>query len=173
MFSYQFCVTSVISHQNDIENIYSSFLHCLGLWSKFQCQVFQLLPRDPAYIAPALIAPASTAPASFFKAPSNASLTFRFISLFSCPGDWIDLGDYGCFYFAAEAYPMNWKDAQTYCRYMDQRANLAAIPDPTTQAFLAALAEEYEDQAWLIGATDEYDVISLNILIFNQILTIL
>ena len=86
----------------------------------------------------------------------------------NCPGNWIDLGDYGCFYFAYEAPDMNWKDGQRYCQYMDSRADLAAIPDPTTQAFLTALADQYGYQSWFIGGSDEYQYAVSYITLLNR-----
>ena len=53
---------------------------------------------------------------------------------------------------------MNWRSGQYFCKSLNDRANLAEIPDPLTQEFLGALADQYNDQAWLIGASDEYDV---------------
>ena len=81
-----------------------------------------------------------------------------------CPDElgFHDLGDYGCFHFPYFMNEVNWKYGQIYCQRLSYifnvKADLAAIPDPITQAFLSAIADEYEDQSWFIGGTDENSV---------------
>ena len=68
---------------------------------------------------------------------------------------------------------MNWRNAQYFCKSLDYRANLAEIPDKLTQEFLGALADQYEDQAWLIGATDEYNVSILRLKSVQKLISLL
>ena len=84
-----------------------------------------------------------------------------------CPYDWMDFGNYGCFYFVDErCYPTSWDNAKYFCQSRYSNSNLAQVSSPITQAILSSVADSYfSDQAWFIGGTDEFGVRSILILI--------
>lgn len=72
----------------------------------------------------------------------------------SCPSNWLNLGDLGCFFFAEGAAKMNWQNAQSYCNSLNRNAHLAEITNAETNSFLTIGAATYSTKQWWIGGSD-------------------
>ena len=79
---------------------------------------------------------------------------------YSCPSDWINGGEIGCFHFGIESGPVDWENALLHCVEFEG-GSLAEIPNEETQKFLEEEASANHDEYhfWL-GAHD-YTAVSI------------
>ena len=74
----------------------------------------------------------------------------------TCPENWLNLSENGCFYFGNESLP--WFEAQMYCNNLNSEAYLAEVPSESLHLILVALASELPADNWWLGASDFYNV---------------
>ena len=89
---------------------------------------------------------------------------------YSCPSDWINGGEIGCFHFGIESGPVDWENALLHCVEFEG-ASLAEIPNEETQKFLEEEASANHDEYhfWL-GAHD-YTAVSIKRILIQHICT--
>ena len=72
----------------------------------------------------------------------------------SCPSNWLNLGELGCYFFAEEAPILSWTDAQSYCNGLNRNAHLAEITNGETNSRLTIAATNFPTKNWWLGGSD-------------------
>ena len=75
----------------------------------------------------------------------------------SCPADWTDAYELGCFYFGTKLVP-TWNAAQEYCQGLAEGAGLAEIPNEETQQAIHDQIQNLGGSYWWLGASDSEEV---------------
>ena len=81
----------------------------------------------------------------------------HFYLISSCPQNWLDLGENGCFYFAKQANTPTWQKAQNFCNNLGDEiggdVSLAEIHNHKTQEKLAQRGSKINTGFdWWLGA---------------------
>ena len=82
------------------------------------------------------------------------------VNLRSCPNDWIDAGQIGCYYIPKRGPALAWHEANSFCKQFVLGAGLAEIHDGMAYNFLKGSVIIRHDY-WL-GGNDHKKVKTMN-----------